>query len=120
MKNILFLTFLFSLYGCRNTTSDSVDVSWLYEASPLEDFKEAVNREDYRFIGIYEYSLVVPGVKLKCIDVEKDVKLIEGTSDSYSSYEEEKFNVVAKVYADHYNFQLRKYLEGKSLFSCEE
>jgi len=120
MKKIFFLIFLLGLYGCKNKASDLVDVGWLYEANPLEDFKESVNRDDYRFVGIYGYSITVPGVKLKCIDVDKDVKLIEGTSDSYSSYEEEKFNAVAKVYADYYNFQLMKYLESKNLYTCKD
>lgn len=119
MKKIFILIFLFSLYGCKNTASDSIDVVWLYEANPLEDFKESVNSNDYRFVGVYGYSLTVPGVALKCIDIEKDVKPIEGTSDSYSSYEEEKFNAVAKVYADYYNFQLIKYLESKNSFTCK-
>ena len=112
MKKILFLIFLLGLFGCKNKASYSVDVGWLYEANPLEDFKESVNRDDYRFVGVYGYSLTVPGVKLKCIEIDKDVKPIEATSDSDSSYEEEKFNAVAKVYAAYYNFQLIKYLES--------
>lgn len=113
---------LLTVYGCQNSDSNatSVDVNWLYNADPLDDFNEAVKINDYRFIGVYGYSLNVPGVKLKCLDAERDVKPIEGTSDSSSSYEEEKFNAVAKVYADYYNFQLKKYLEGKNLFSCDE
>ena len=118
----MFIILLLVVYGCQDSAfnTTSVNVNWLYKANPLDDFKEAIERDDYRFVGVYGYSLTVPGVKLKCIDAAKDVKPIEGTSDSSSSYEEEKFNAIAKVYADYYNFQLIKYLEDKRLFSCEE
>lgn len=108
--------------GCQSTDSNNstIDVGRLYVADPLDDFRKSVENKDYRFVGIYGYALSVPGVNPICIDPDRDVKLIEGTSDTYSSYEEEKFNVVARVYADHYNFQLKQYLKGRNMYSCDE
>lgn len=89
-KKIFLLLFILITYGCQESEFDttSKDVDWLYRANPIDDFIDSVEHNDYRFVGIYGYSLTVPGVPLRCIDVKKDVKPIEGTSDSYSSYEE--------------------------------
>lgn len=121
-KKIFLLISLLVIYGCQNSEFDttSKDMDWLYRANPIDDFEKAVKHNDYRFVGIYGYSITVPGIPLKCLNIKKDVKPIEGTSDSSSSYEERKFNAIARVYADDYNFQLLKYLEGEKLFICNE
>ncbi len=121
MRFFVFFVF-FSVLGCENSDLNStvVDVNWIYEANPVDDVKKAVEVNDFRFLGVYGYSLIVPGLKLECIDIEQDVKPIEGTSDSYSSYEEEKFNAVAKIYADYYNFQLMRHLKDNEIFNCNK
>ena len=110
MKEISCVIVFLIICGCQGDFSGTTEAetAWLYKADPLEELKEAIKLNDYRFIGIYRYSLTVPGVPLKCIDLETDVRPIKGTSDAFSSYEEEKFNAIATVYADYYSFQLKK------------
>lgn len=120
MKNITLIFLLLVVYGCQDSGNmeSSTDGDWIYSADPYSDFTNAIEREDYRFIGIYGYSLSVPGVSLNCINVETDVRSIEGTSDTNSSFEEAKFNALAKVYAEYYNFQMKKYLQDTGSFDC--
>lgn len=80
------------LVGCGKTEFENAEeeavrpLKWLYNADPDNDFEVAIAKKDYRFIGVYGYSLDVPGVLIKCLDREKDIKPIEGTTDTVMGY----------------------------------
>ena len=122
MKKITLVFLLFSICGCQELGEivSGRDGSWIYSADPYDDFVNAMQSGDYRYLGIYGYSLSVPGISLDCVSLEKDVRPIEGTSDTNSSFEEAKFNALAKVYAEYYNFHVRHFLEEKGAFNCVE
>ena len=117
-SSILLLLVLIS--GCESqSSSKELNPDWLCNASPMTDALEAIEKGDFRFRGVYSYSLIVPGVEIECIDIDADVLPIEGTSDASSNYEERKFNALAMIYADVYNLQIKSYLEAIGEFSCD-
>jgi hypothetical protein len=99
-----------------NSSSSKIDLNYLYYASPAEDVKSAIGKKDYRFYGIYGASLRVPYISRECINVDKDVKMMTGNSEVVFSYEEEKFNSLAQVYANNYNFHMMIYLKDQGLY----
>jgi hypothetical protein len=101
-----------------NSSSPKIDLNYLYYANPVEDVKKAISKKDYRFYGIYGASLRVPKISRECINVDKDIKIMAGNSEVTFSYEEQKFNALAQVYADNYNFHMMIYLKDKGLYNC--
>ena len=93
-------------------------LNWILHADPDEDLLDAIDDKDLRFRGTYGYSLKVPSIPFSCIDTERDVKVIEGTSDALSGYEHAKLDAIANTYAFYYNIKLRSYLERHGLFEC--
>jgi hypothetical protein len=73
-------------------------------ADPLFDLREAIKRDDYRFIGIYGYTLFAPGINRNL--PRGMVKPIEGTTDAISSKEQETLQRKATAYATAYNLAL--------------
>ena len=96
------------------------EMGWLYKADPAEDVEDAINREDYRFRGIYGYSISVPGVDTSCWSITKNVSPILGTSDAVIGYEHSKLIAIARAYARTYNFLMLIHLEQEHNFKCGE
>ena len=120
MNKYLFFVVCLMIYGCENVFDDKSSRDWIYEAHPRDEVEKAIRRGDFRFMGVNGYSIIAPGVHKKCLDYPSDINVIDGTSEFTTSYEDEKFNVVAEVYADFYNFLLRKYLESEKGFECDD
>ena len=85
-------------------------LEWIVDADPEADFEEAIDKKDYRFKGVYGNKNLVPGVSMECLNVEKDVDYIKGTSEILWGYEHTKLNAIAYVYAQHYNSKMAIYL----------
>lgn len=45
--------------------------------------------------------------------------MMPGNSEVIFSYEEKKFDALAQVYAESYNFQMMIYLKDKGLYKCK-
>ena len=124
MHKVLAIASLILLTGCMETEFEKAQapiiekMEWLYKANPDKDFENAIKKSDYRFIGIYGYSLSVPGIEMKCLDYEKDINPIEGTSDAVLGYEHSKLIAIAKAYAEYYNLKMKIYLEENNRFKC--
>ena len=121
MHNILVVAFLsLFLFSCNG--SDNVEVVdemlWLNQADPMEDFENAIARSDFRFIGLYGVGAYVPVVNIQCLNPEKDINFIKGTSDALEGYEHAKLNAIAQVYADNYNIRMLIYLQEHKWFEC--
>lgn len=90
-------------FQASNTETESAihveKLNWLLEADPIADLELALSQSDERFIGIYGFGRKVPLAEFLCIDLKRDVKFIEGTSDARSGYEHAKLNKIAEVYA---------------------
>lgn len=84
-------------------------------ANVLDDFNNAVKNGDFRFVGIMKFTLVIPGIPnyLGKYDKSNGVKIIEGTSDSYSLSDSIAFKNIDFYdnYAKSYNKLLLKYLD---------
>ena len=122
-KTLVLILFLL-VAGCEQTDFEKAqeniieEMGWLYKANPLDDYEEALKRKDFRFIGIYGYSIYVPGVSLKCLDYDKDINPIKGTSDAVIGYEHSKLIAIARTYAEFYNFRMKMYREENHGFEC--
>ncbi len=115
------LILILGLLGC-GTFSNEADFSKatrsLLSADPEKDFRYAISNNNYKFKGIYGFSLTVPGISDNCIDLSNDVDPIVGTSDATDNYEQRVFNAVALTYAKEYNFKMKHYLLDNGLFEC--
>jgi hypothetical protein len=91
-----------------NRRSDSL--SLLDAATEL---KAAITKNDWRFVGVTGYVVVAPGVDFNDPLYPKnprDMRIIEGTSDSQVGEAGKRFNMVAAAYAERYNRLLLKRL----------
>ncbi len=107
------LIILLALSGCQRSSKNPPDseYAWIYSAEPGIDVKKAIEKGDLRFMGTYDYSLSVVGVKSECVESRDNINPIEGTSDVWGSYESAKFNTTARLYAEHYNIALLNHLD---------
>jgi hypothetical protein len=79
-----------------------------------EDLLAALARGDTRFVGIMGYSLEVPGVPdyVEKYDKTYGVKIIKGTSDSYSDSSGLSQSVFFRDYAEGYNKLLLNHIKS--------
>ena len=88
----------------------------------LDDFRAAVRREDYHFIGLLGFGLYVPGVR----DFRGQygdrfkVMVIEGTSDFIKSDKQEREQNYAVEYAVAYNHLMLGFFEAKGIRAAGE
>jgi len=98
--------------GCagRESKCDSVDLSGLLaikHGDPIADEAKAFTSHDYRFVGVYGYVVVVPGMDEGSPLVRKYGKrIIEGTTDAPCDEEHSSLVDSAKKYAISYNKKL--------------
>ena len=123
-KIIISLFILVLLSGCQDTDYDKEmnkiinEMNWLNDANPADDVEEAIKKKDYRFIGIYGVKLITPNIDINCLNREKDINPIKGTSDAHLGYEHSKLISIAVIYAEHYNFRMMMYLRENANFKC--
>jgi hypothetical protein len=124
MKFIVILISILLISGCEKSDSEvhlekvHEVMGWLYDANPHQDVQVAIENGDFRFMGVYGYSIVVPRIDIKCLDYEKDINPIKGTSDAIESYEHAKLNAIAQVYAEAYNRRMWIYKKDNTEFKC--
>lgn len=81
-------------------------------ANPARDLQAAVARKDFRFVGIWGYTVEVPGLNENDKRIqEQGVRMIEGTSDALTNELAAKFQEKARSYAERYNHLLLDYLK---------
>ena len=82
------------------------ELQWLKNANPIVDANKAIKNNDYKLLGVYGFSLTIPGVN-KPTEFEHQkkygVKPIEGTSDALKNKEHAELNRMAYEYAKKYN-----------------
>jgi len=90
------------------TSSPAFTLADPERANPEKDFRRAIARHDFRFVGVAGFALDVPGVPDYQTRSWKTngVKVIAGTSD----VGHRDFNAAARVYATRHNAALLKYL----------
>ena len=123
VKKLICSALIILLFGCEKSefevaqAKEVVKMEWLLHASPSDDVEDAIKKKDFRFIGLYGITNIVPRINKSCINMETDVNFIEGSSEILIGYEHIKFNAIAHVYAEDYNFRMLRYLE-KDLSKC--
>lgn len=77
-----------------------------------------LEKVQFHFYAIYGIGRSVPGVQRKCITDISQIVPIEGTSEITYSYEENQFNLLANLYAEYYNTQIKYHLaeQGNKCF----
>ena len=116
MNKLVILIFMLSLAGCDKTPREIAqaeiyqEMKWLYDANPNIDYQLAVEKQDFRFWGLYGVGSYVPGINKECLDHEKDIQFIKGTSDAHEGYEHSKLIALAQLYAKTYNRNIKFYL----------
>ena len=124
MKKIVIFFTIFLILGCTKTPYETEQekvtsqMEWLNNADPDKDFEKAIAKSDFRFIGLYGYALFTPGVNISCLNPDKDINPIKGTSDFVLGYQHHKLIAIGNVYAEHYNSRMRIYLEESGKFKC--
>lgn len=124
-KYLSMLLIVALLNGCQKTEFESEQekyieaLEWVVDADPNEDFENAIQKEDFRFIGIYGINNPIPGLMRSCVNVETDVKYLKGTSEVLLGYEHEKLNTIAGLYASNYNLRMRIHLAETQGFKCD-
>jgi hypothetical protein len=91
-------------------------IQHLQKANPEQDFVKAWHKHDFRFIGVYDYLYIVPGVTKDQANVilkSKKVNFIKGTGDGTDTPEEKRLYSLAVKYAVRYNKLLNKSLKSK-------
>ena len=89
---------------------------WLDSADVQADFQRHVIRDhDTRFVGVYGYTGIVPGVDEHLearLKRQNRVRYIEGTSDAILSSEHDRLDKKASEYARQDNLLLLSYLRS--------
>jgi hypothetical protein len=83
-------------------------------ANPNSDFQKALQKNDYRFIGISGQGYLIPGIEEGTINIlvkKHGFKIIAGTSDKINlGYP--PLQSIAYNYAEKYNSDLLKYFSN--------
>lgn len=112
IRVLLVLVATLSLFGCSGQKSmcDGVDLSGLLaikNSDPVADEAKAFAAHDYRFMGTYGYTVIVPGMGEGSPLVRKYGKrMIEGTTDAACGTEHLSLIGSAQKYAVAYNRKL--------------
>jgi hypothetical protein len=119
MKLLIFLLVLFSLLGCEDKFDNRVtdELRWLLIADPEEDFEKSIADGDLRFVGVIGMSRTVPYFDEKCVTEEK-VRFIQ-ISDMVNSYEQEKLQAIAPIYAENFNLYMLKHWNAHGIKRCD-
>ena len=98
----------------QKPTLTHLRLSEMAAANPEKDLWKAINRHDLRFVGIYGFSLDVPGLmgaKVNPLVRLKGVNAVEGTSDAIQSTRQERLQSRAERYALRYNRSLLGFIK---------
>ena len=109
IKTIVLLIFIFLVSACNNEKEKKFDLDYFYDADPVEDANRSMSRDDFHVYAIYGGSPYTPEIERGCLEDDHIIP-IKGTSDAIENYKHDQFNVLAKVYATHYNFQIKAHL----------
>ena len=109
---IKILTLVCCITACSREVQQPFSLDDLYHANPIADAQKAIAKGDLHVYALYGHHPYTPNIKRGCIS-DEDIVPIEGTSDTYQSYEEAQFNTLASLYAEYYNSQIKFHLVKK-------
>ncbi len=86
-------------------------LSWVEDANPQQDAQAALQRNDFRLIGLPQRSLSIPGVtrdKMQSYEIKCGERLIDGFSDVVRSNEHLRLMKAVHQYALQYNAVIKQ------------
>ena len=100
-------------YKSKESSEDFAILKQISKADPKKEFKKAIAKKDYRFMGVYGYTLMVPGVPDYDVKYSKKYKVwgIPGTSDAALDVKHWKLIKKVKKYAEAYNKLLKDWID---------
>jgi hypothetical protein len=80
-------------------------LKWVLNADPVKDARDAIRRDDFRFLAVKGFTISVPGIESHEQQLVKHYKyrVIEGTSDAVIDLEEREIQNKVIEYAAQYN-----------------
>ena len=83
------------------------------DADPIADARKAIKEGDMQFLAVRGYTILVPGISdfREEYAAKYTYRIIEGTSDTFSSPNEEMVQVQVWDYAKKYNQTLLSHIE---------
>jgi hypothetical protein len=101
--------------------SDTADLTSVTEivvnpkqADPRKDCTKAIQKSDFRFVGIYGIVISLPGVEHYDPRFPQGVKVIKGSGDHADTPAEWEFQTAAETYAKEYNQHLLQHLSSNA------
>ena len=118
MRILFAFVLLCLLLACSESQTNKDEYEWILTADPESDAISAARSGDRTLIGLSGLFVnVIPDVTGSPCNKPKDVRYFR-IDDVIDSYAEAKFNALAPVYAEHYNYYLRKYFDAKGQDIC--
>jgi hypothetical protein len=104
-------------------------MAWLFNANPRTDSYSAMKADDYSFYAFNRHhGISIPVFERECPNWNKmqtseetlapTLKYIEGVAYDKLNYEQRKFNAIARIYIEDYNFMIWATLEDRGEFKC--
>ena len=118
MRILFAFVLLCFLLACSESQTNKDEYEWILTADPESDAISAARSGNRTLIGLSGLFVnVIPDVTGSPCNKPKDVRYLR-IDDVIDSYAETKFNALAPVYAEHYNYYLRKYFDAKGQDIC--
>lgn len=118
MRKLFTFALLCLLLACSDSQTNRDEYKWILTADPENDAVSAGRSGDRTLIGVSGlFGRVIPDVRGIPCDKPHDVRYLK-IDDVIDSYAERKFNALAPIYAELYNYNLRKYFDAKGLDIC--
>jgi hypothetical protein len=106
--------------GCSQSSPNCKPKKGLAELRLLKvdeaskDAETAYNSGDHRLIGLYGFSVEVPGFDGDPYNHKNEIRMLDGTGDAYCTNEEWMINKNARLYAKKYNNEILNQLKNRT------
>ncbi|GLR69566.1 hypothetical protein [Agaribacter marinus] len=118
MCKLFIFALLGLLFACSDSQTNRDGYDWVLTADPESDAISAAHSGDRALIGVSGlFGRVIPDVRGIPCDKPQDVRYLK-IDDVIDSYAERKFNALAPIYAELYNYNLREYFDAKGQDIC--
>ena len=105
--------------ACGVTASEIDALRSLLRNDPNVLAEHSIKQNDFRFLGIAEFSIAVPGLPDSCGLTENRVSIIPGTTDFLCGRDHASLVDRSKKFARIYNLRIRSDLERRGDLKCD-
>lgn len=121
MRIVLLIIIGFLIVSCGKQQSPVKNalLEELYQAEPKIDAKQAIAKQDYRFIAIHNHELKMPMNIDTCLLDKFGYRVISNEALKYMSYDYQMYGAMSVIYANWYNYEILSKLEELEEFPCQ-